>query len=511
MTPHEDNLMRITRSLLIAVAMATVAAPAVANTSPVQSDSSLRLRESTFPDLTVPAWLLTNYSDTTGVQPAPDGVQVTLTFDGDSALGSGGCNGYSTPVSITAPDRIAVAAAIMSTRMACGSPADELETAYFDLLPQARTWVVENGELRLSGADGLVLTYAQMAAPGLAGSWTITGLVAEDGAPIALPEVAQPVTIDFSTDGSMSTTVGCNGIGGTYEQDHYAFAFESGPATQRWCEHLSEAEDGIRAALDQSVTVGLAGTLVVFRDHTGLGRLHLGATEHLSDTLVGTSWTLDGMIGEGRVFERVLADAGATIEFIEGRASGTGGCNEYSLDYTEHRGSIAFGDDIAQTLKLCTGPGGDTETAYFALLPEVATWDVTNRVLSFLDDRSELLMTFVPTPPLDISGTWRIAVVNGADGAYYDIPAGTTITFTGDTVETTVGCNGIGGTYTLVASAFHFESGPSTQMFCEDLDAAEQALRASLEDADHLVMEYRAPVFYDASGTPRLILSPHVE
>lgn len=90
---------------------------------------------------------------------------VTLTFDGDTASGSGPVNTYSTSFTATEDGGLELGP-IASTRMAGPDDAMAAETAYFALLEEVDGYTaVEGGELYLFDGDLQVLTYSEVPVP----------------------------------------------------------------------------------------------------------------------------------------------------------------------------------------------------------------------------------------------------------------------------------------------------------------------------------------------------------
>jgi heat shock protein HslJ len=93
-------------------------------------------------------------------EPVPDGVKVTLEFDGEQVAGSGGCNQYNSAASFD-DGVVTIAPEIVSTRMFCEGPASDVEFAYLAVLPSATGFVVEDDTLTLTDTDGdVVLVYS---------------------------------------------------------------------------------------------------------------------------------------------------------------------------------------------------------------------------------------------------------------------------------------------------------------------------------------------------------------
>jgi putative lipoprotein len=83
----------------------------------------------------------------------PDGVEVTLEYDGETISGSGGCNRYSGGATFDA-GAVTFDSEVVSTMMACDEPASGVEQRYLDALRRAAGFVVSDGTLTISDADG---------------------------------------------------------------------------------------------------------------------------------------------------------------------------------------------------------------------------------------------------------------------------------------------------------------------------------------------------------------------
>ena len=87
-------------------------------------------------------------------QPLPVGAPPpTITFDGTRVSGFGGCNRYTGQVAEKTPGTIAVGP-LAATKMACPSPAMEVEDRYIATLGTVSHYTFVAGRLLLSGATG---------------------------------------------------------------------------------------------------------------------------------------------------------------------------------------------------------------------------------------------------------------------------------------------------------------------------------------------------------------------
>jgi heat shock protein HslJ len=111
------------------------------------------------------------------------------------------------------------------------------------------------------------------------------------------------------------------------------------------------------------------------------------------DPLDGSSWQLAELGGTPAV-----AGADVTLEFADGQAGGTAGCNSYGGAYQVEGKNITF-KDVASTLMLCTGTAGvmEQEAAFLGSLNEVERFELGEGQLRLIRSDGGAL-TFVPAP-----------------------------------------------------------------------------------------------------------------
>ena len=134
----------------------------------------------------------------------------------------------------------------------------------------------------------------------------------------------------------------------------------------------------------------------------------------------GTEWTLtawyDEELGE---MVPVPYEVEPTLLLLDGTASGSGGCNQFSGDYELDGGSLTFSDQLSVTLALCDDPAQSIEDAYLASLNEVDGWLIDEGTLELTDDFANVILTFeVP----DI--LWTASQVAALDAALEELRTG---------------------------------------------------------------------------------------
>ena len=111
-------------------------------------------------DLDNTNWALTPYLDGTALQQPPADAEVTLTFADGAAGGKSGCNRYRSAVAIG--DGTLTFGPAMCTKIACPTPAMEVEQAYLRALEVVATWRIADSALELRDSGGqTILTFSR--------------------------------------------------------------------------------------------------------------------------------------------------------------------------------------------------------------------------------------------------------------------------------------------------------------------------------------------------------------
>jgi heat shock protein HslJ len=125
----------------------------------------------------------------------------------------------------------------------------------------------------------------------------------------------------------------------------------------------------------------------------GLGLLVAGGC-----TAVGSAGDLENAewsLVASSVSASNLGAAGITARFADGVVGGTGGVNSYSAEYELGRsGAIEIGDVTSTLIAAVDEEANAAEAAYFALLREVAAYQVDGTILTLTDVGGNELLVF---------------------------------------------------------------------------------------------------------------------
>jgi heat shock protein HslJ len=182
------------------------------------------------PRLQGSAWVLSALPGRTLVP----GSSVTLRFEDDRANGSDGCNRFGVSYAATG-SKLDFKPGGMATQMACAPELMQQASAFMASLSGTRAFRMEAGQLQLLGADGAVLARFAPQPEGLAGTaWQVTGYNNGRQAVVSVLNGTE-LTMEFSADGRVAGSAGCNRYTGSFQQDGQSLSFGPAAATRRLC------------------------------------------------------------------------------------------------------------------------------------------------------------------------------------------------------------------------------------------------------------------------------------
>lgn len=161
-------------------------------------------------------------------------------------------------------------------------------------------------------------------------------------------------------------------------------------------------------------------------------------------------------------------DAAPSATFLDGRLSGSTGCNRYSGTYTVDGDRLEIGP-VASTLMACLPPLDALERGYLGALEAVAAWSVDADALVLVDAGGEDLLRFGPASPV---GVWEVTGYLRGD-AFTSVLSGTTITadFGGDgELAGSAGCNRYRASYETDGGRIAISAAAATRKHCPEPD-----------------------------------------
>jgi heat shock protein HslJ len=215
-------------------------------------------------------WVLTRYADGGTMVDVPASVEATATFDAGRIAGKGGCNGFGGDYTVSGAS--ITFGPLISTMMACGSPQDDVEKAYFADLGKAATYTASGGALTMydaSGAELLVFT-AGVPVPLSGPTWHLASYNNGKQAVVGVVAGTDP-TIIFGADGTTWGNATCNQFNGTYDANDPAIKIGPLASTRMACPttEQQDQETAYLAALEAATTYAISGGTLELRDASG--------------------------------------------------------------------------------------------------------------------------------------------------------------------------------------------------------------------------------------------------
>jgi heat shock protein HslJ len=186
------------------------------------------------------------------------------------------------------------------------------------------------------------------------------------------------ITAEFSEDGKVAGSSGCNNYSAEYEVNGNKIEFNVSltAMTMMACaEPIMKQEAAYLATLERAATFEENDEEMVLFDASGES---IAVFEAVSQDLAGSSWEVIGYNnGQGGVVS-VIIDTQITANFGEdGQLTGSAGCNDYFGPYETDGQKISMGP-FGTGRMACAGPEGimDQESRYLAALETAATYKI---------------------------------------------------------------------------------------------------------------------------------------
>ena len=252
-------------ALLTLTALVLVACAEASHGSVAGSDSQ---------DLLGVVWTLDRSSMTVLTDDVPTGATITIAFEDGQASGRAACNSYGG--AYDAGDDASLSFEGFSvTEMACDPELMTLEAAYLAALDKVTSFGVD-GKLLLQGqAEDLTFEreVPPVALPLVGTTWTLTTIASGDAVSSVL--ASTDVTVDFTADGTVSGSAGCNRYSGSYTWAGDQLSFSPLASTKMACADDVMAQEGaFLASMQEVATFAIEGTQLTLSD--GSGALLLG-------------------------------------------------------------------------------------------------------------------------------------------------------------------------------------------------------------------------------------------
>jgi heat shock protein HslJ len=203
------------------------------------------------------------------------------------------------------------------------------------------------------------------------------------------------ISAQFTSDGQVSGSAGCNQYAGTYTVSGDTIEISSPlSSTMMACApDIMVQETAYLKALENARTYAASRDKLTLSGPEGNELL---TYQSQSQDLAGSNWDVISYNNGQQAVVSVMAGTSLTADFgRDGTLSGNGGCNDYSAPYTVSRDQISIGPVIA-TMKACSDPEGvmDQEIQYLTALETAATYQIEGTTLELRTEEGALAANF---------------------------------------------------------------------------------------------------------------------
>lgn len=204
------------------------------------------------------------------------------------------------------------------------------------------------------------------------------------------------------------------------------------------------------------------------------------ATAADSTSLDGTSWVLAGLPGRP-----LVAESSVTLQFADGRVSGSDGCNRYGGSYVAKGATLQLTSQLASTQMACEQEIMEQARVYLAALTGARAYRSTGDRLQLLGSDGATLATFSAVSQALAGTSWQATAINNGKQAVVGVMPGSTVTlgFGADgSARGSAGCNRYSAPYRTEGSKLTFGQAAVTRKSCADaagvMEQEQQFLKA---------------------------------
>ena len=216
-------------------------------------------------------------------------------------------------------------------------------------------------------------------------------------------------------------------------------------------------------------------------------------SEEATDNLAGTHWTLIGMNADAGMVT-LLADNPIDMEFQNGQAAGTSGCNHYFASYTLPAPGELRISQAGSTMMACDEAVMAQESEFLMALQAAKSFTLTADTLTiFYEGGSLQFAPVTAAPDQSLENTlWELnTFISGDAASSLLVDTQITAEFNAGQVSGSAGCNRYFGSYEINGGDITFSPLGSTRMACAaEVMQQEAAFLAALQLASSFQIEW---------------------
>ncbi len=192
------------------------------------------------------------------------------------------------------------------------------------------------------------------------------------------------LSAEFSEDGQVAGSAGCNNFSATYEVDGDNITFNMSPAamTMMACpQPIMNQETEYLTALETAVTYNINAAELTLFDADGNPMVIF---EAVSQDLADSAWEVISYNNGKEAVVSVILDTTIDLNFDKtGELFGFAGCNHYAASYEAAAGAFTSGPSI-KTDVVCSDPEGimEQEAHYLAALATAVTYTIDGTTMN---------------------------------------------------------------------------------------------------------------------------------
>lgn len=325
-------------------------------------------------------------------------------------------------------------------------------------------------------------------------------------------------TITFNEDGSYAIAADCNSGMGSFTAENNAITFEQGIMTLAMCSPES-LDQQFLSRLNDVVTYVVEDGRLYLNLMMDAGNMVFAPAAEIT-ALDGTSWTLNGLLVGGDAMTRTEFDSEITLNFADGRVTGSAACNSYGASYEVNGDQLTIGA-IEQTEMACEEDRMSREMAFLELLGQTGRFEIVANTLSFFHQNGDYptlifdLAVAADAPadaPQTLEGpTWTLngLVIGGDAVSATPIDQEITAQFVDGQLNGFAGCNNYFASYELDGETITLGPVGATRKACleDNRSEREAAFLAALENVDSYGLEAGMLTLFDAEGLPLVMFT----
>lgn len=260
------------------------------------------------------------------------------------------------------------------------------------------------------------------------------------------------------------------------------------PARLSWHRSVSRSNDDIatlalRPILGLTQRIGLllaALTWSLIMTACSTTRPVVGSTPPLDNT----AWVLaslssgQAVLGTGlQARNQPTPGSEATLAFAQGRASGSDGCNRFTVPYVSKAGELSWSGKPASTRMACSPDAMDRGDAFMRALTGASGYRVVDGNLQLLSGDGTVRATFTPQARSLAGTSWRATAINDGKGAVASLVADSEVTLefgSEGQASGSAGCNRFTSAYRAEGESLSFQSTAATRRMCGAAGLMEQ-------------------------------------